>query len=377
MRKLYIVTYYNSPNYGSRLQALALSRYLGRFDFDVIMLKEFRVLGSFLRHPSLLAARLYNKAHARRRRRFFQPSPYTVTPERQGRLDAFLSENFKEASFFDSRSWKREIGEEPVFVVGSDIVWQPMFGYPSKFYLDFALAEGLKCFSYAPSIGAKEVPKSYHRAIRRLLTSFEAVGVREEAAALLLEPIAGIQIERNVDPTLLLTAHDWDELESKAELSVDVDDDGYVFCYFVMDDARYWDYVSKVAETTGLQVIVLPMHYDDERQPYTVITDGTPYEFVWLIKHASMVVTDSFHASLFSVQYEKEFYLLRRTRADEDDKYDDFLDRYGLKGRIVRGESEFVRKPNADFRIARQRLGEDRAESEAFIRMTLEGLRDE
>lgn len=377
MRPLYIVTYYSSANYGSRLQAYALSKYLSRYDYEVTMLKDFKVPSSFLRHPRMLMARVYNKLHWRRRKKFYQPSPYTVNNARQARLDKFLADNFREASFFDSASWKREIRKDPVFVVGSDIVWQPMFGFPSKYYMDFALAEGLPCFAYAPSIGAQDIPRIYRGAIRRFLTSYASVGVREQAAARLLEPIAGIKIERNVDPTLLLLPADWDELAAKAELSVEVDTNGYIFCYFVMDDQRYWDYVAKVAKATGLQVVLLPMHYADEGQPYTVVGDGTPYEFVWLVKHASMVVTDSFHACVFSLQYEREFYLLRRTRADEDDKYDDFLGRYGLAGRVVSAEEEFVRKPDTDYLAAKGALAVDRVKSEEFIRVALEKVSNE
>ncbi len=372
MRDLYIVTYFKSANYGSRLQAYALAQYLEHLGYNVRMLDEFKVARSFIRHPSLLLARVYNKLHGRRRRKFYQPSSYMPSAVRQARLDASLSECFRKESFFDARSWREAVARNPIFVVGSDIVWNPMQGFPSKYYLDFAVVEGLPCFSYSPSIGAQEIPRLYHGAIRKLLSRYSGVGVREDAVKRLLEPIAGRTISRNVDPTLLLTTMCWDEFANRAELSVPISNQGYVLCYFVMDDSRYWDYVRLVDDATRLQTVVLPMHENDEEQPYDVVLDATPYEFVWLIKHATMVVTDSFHACAFSLQYEKEFYLLRRARKAEDSKYDDFLGRYGLEDRVVTDESMFVRQPETDYTTALARLAEDRDSSVAFLQNALE-----
>lgn len=371
MRTLYIVTYFKSANYGSRLQAYALAQFIGRLGYDVRMMGEFKVASSFIRHPKLLLARLYNRLHGRRRREFYQPSTYLPSAERQARLDTCLTECFSEESFLDSRSWRKAVAQKPIFVVGSDIVWNPMQGFPSKYYLDFAIAEGLPCFSYSPSIGAQEIPRIYHGAIHRLLSHYSCVGVRENDAVRLLEPIAGRSIQRNIDPTLLLSADDWDQFAALAKISVPIAEDGFIICYFVMDDRRYWDYVQRVAESTDLQVIVLPMHYNDEQQPYKCVMDATPYEFVWLIKHAEMIVTDSFHACAFSLQYEKEFYLLRRTRKAEDSKYDDFLARYGLENRMVTDESTFVRLTETDYATAYARLEEDRELSMGFLNEAL------
>ena len=113
------------------------------------------------------------------------------------------------------------------------------------------------------------------------------------------------------------------------------------------------------------------MHHLDEEQPYDIVTDGTLPKFIWLIKHAEFICTDSFHACVLSTIYEKEFYLLRRKRKSEDAKYDDFLGRYHLLDRSILDESKFKRA-DIDFTYARQKIAEDQEESLRFLEETLE-----
>ena len=345
-----------------------------RCGLEVSYMHKFHVVSQFLRHPILLYARLRNKILSRKKRTFFSPSPYSISETRENRLDEFAAKHYREVSFLDNASWKKTVASNTVFVAGSDIIWQPALGYPAKNFLDFAVLAGLPCFSYASSIGSPDLPKKYHRAYRRYLGAFRDISVREEAAAKMLEPIICKPVTKVVDPTLLLDSSDWNTFSDQAQLSVEAAPSGFVFCYFVMDDQRYWDYVASVHEQTGLQVIVLPMHYRDEEQPYSIVLDGTPYEFVWLIKNAEFVLTDSFHACAFSLQYEKEFYLIRRTRKAEDDKYNDFLGRYNLISRVVDSEKPFERRRETDYSCAIKQLAKDRADSYAFLQKAVSNM---
>ena len=361
-----IVTPYQSNNYGTRLQSYALGLAISRAGRKVTYLNSFGARAWLLMHPSLLLARLVSKAQGKRRKEFFSPSPYVPSEERVKRMREFTDTNYYPAKCSNMKEWQHHIQHRTIFVAGSDIIWQPAWGYPTKYFLDFAVTANLPCFSYASSIGAQEIPKAYHRAYRSYLSRFVRIGVREEQAANLLEPVVGRQITRVADPTLLLERADWDEFSQRARMSKPISDGGFILCYFVMDDSRYWEFVARVQASIDLPVVVLPMHESDELQPYEIITDGTPYEFVWLIKHSAVVLTDSFHACCMSLQYEKEFYLMRRARKDEDAKYDEFLDRYELRGRVVDENEPFTRR-SIDYTSASKRLAEERAMSFAFI----------
>ncbi len=366
-----IVTFFKSNNYGSNLQAIALSRVLKKKGYEVSFLERFSVKSYLLKHPVLLFAKIYNKIIRKKTKQFFTPIPYAISEKRQKRLSVFREQYFRSVSYIKADEWEKAISQRTVFVAGSDILWNPARGYPEKEFLDFAYYAKLPRFSYASSVGAQKLPKKFYHAYRRYLGSMVEVGVREQSVADMLEAIIHRNVTKVVDPSLLLTADEWDQFSDKAELSVPVSKEGFILCYFVMNDSRYWEYVQKIRKATDKQIIVLPMHRLDEEQPYDVILDGTPYEFIWLIKHADFICTDSFHVCAVSLIYEKDFYLLRRTRKAEDAKYDDFLNRYHLSGRVVTNENEFVEKTPTDYSFAEKQLEKDRAFSFDFLDRTI------
>lgn len=368
---IYIVTYYNSPNYGSNLQATALSLYLQKLGCKVYFLDRVKVMPFFIRHPQLLVARIWNKLTNYRTRRFFEPEEYKLSNDRIEKLKAYSEKFFQEISLLSINDLQKTQEQNTIFVAGSDIIWQPANGYPAKFFLDFAYYLKASCFSYASSLGSNRVPWYYKGAIRKYLSAFTSVSTREQSTAMLLSKIIGRTVRKVLDPTLLLTVADWDEFADKAQYSDDISEH-YIVCYFVMKDSRYWSYVKLAQQKTGYQVVVLPMHSIDEDQPYTIIKNGTPYEFVDLIKNAEFVLTDSFHACVFSLQYEKEFYLLRRERKAEDSKYDDFLKHFHLEGRQIIDETKFERNQELDYHLSHTVLEKDREESMHYIYDALE-----
>ena len=362
-----VVTGFAGGNYGTKLQSTALCKYFEKMGYDTVILDKFRVFPYFLRHPLILKNRLLNRINRKQNIDFFNPSPYTPSEERNKRLNEYEKENYNVLTIDKWHDWKEILKDKPYFVVGSDIIWQPSFGIPGKWFLDFTYHTKIKKFSYATSIGANELPEKNYPYYKKYLSEFTAIGVREQKAVELLEPIIGREVVNVIDPTLLHDTEFWDKYAQKAKIPQDIAAGKFIFCYFVMDDPRYWDYMKIVEKATGMKIVVLPMHYTDEQAPYTVLTEGTPYEFVWLIKNAAFICTDSFHACAFSLNYKKEFYLLRRARKDEDAKYDDFFKRYGLEGRNIQNESEFLRKTDIDYTAAHRKLQEDRKFAYDFI----------
>lgn len=370
-RDICIVTWYGTQNYGSSLQSYGLSTVLKNMGYNVSFLGYFKVYPFLFRHPNMLYARLINKLNRKKTNGFFNPVPYEISEKRKQRLEIFKKTAYKTCIFTSSAQWKKAIKDKMIFVSGSDILWNPALGYPAARFLDFAYYAKLSRFSYASSVGALELPRKYYKAYKRYLGSMKAVGVREESVKKMLEPIIKREVTQVVDPTLLLTKDDWSAFSEKAEVSVPISDNGYILCYFVMNDKRYWEYVKLIAKICNKQIIVLPMHKMDEEQPYDVVLDGTPPEFVWLIKNADFICTDSFHACVISSVFHKEFYLLRRTRKAENAKYDDFLNRYGLSERSIIDESKFELLQQTDYSIFDKRIQEDRKHAMAFLRSAL------
>lgn len=374
-REICIKTWYGTDNYGSNLQAIGLSETLKVLGYDVYFLKRFMVIPFMLKHPSMFFARVYNAFNLKKSKKFFTPVPYIVSDKRKERLVRFKSEHFKEKEYKTLDDWYIDVINNVIFVAGSDIIWNPAKGYPATSFLDFAYYAKLNRFSYASSVGAQELPRKYYKAYKKYLGSMKGVSVREQAVANMFEPIIQKNVVKVLDPTFLLSREYWEEFSKKAKIPVGINCSNFVLVYFVMEDPRYWDYVRKIKEQTGFKIIVLPMHHSDENQPFDIITDGTPYEFVWLIKNACFVCTDSFHACVLSIIFHKEFYLIRRKRKSEDDKYNDLLTRYHLTDRIVTNETNFLRNEKVDYAYADKYIESDRNDSMNYLIRTLEECR--
>lgn len=376
-----VVTGFRGGNYGTKLQSTALCKYFEQLGYRTSILEKFSYKGYFLKHPDIGFTRILKRIITRKdTEKFFDDKEhYYYSTKRENRLEEYDAENYRPVTIATKDQFDKTVNADTTFVVGSDIIWQPAMGVPGYWFLDFIYHTKLNRFSYATSIGANDLPEKYYRYYRKYLEKFSAIGVRETTAERLLEPIIRRDVTQVIDPTLLHDTSFWDQYADNARLSViSIQPQHYVFCYFVMHDPRYWDYMKLVAdylasnlETKDYQIVVLPMHQIDELQPYTVILDGTPYEFVYLIKNAAFIVTDSFHACAFSLNYRKEFYLLRRERKDEDSKYDDFFARYGLMDRSINNREVFNRSMSIDYEYAHNKLEEDRTFAMNFIKKAL------
>lgn len=383
--KIIVVTGFKGGNYGTKLQSTALCKYFEKLGYKTSILEKFNYKGYFLKHPDIGFARILKRTLSRNdTKKFFDDKEhYYYSEEREKRLLDYDETIYNPVTIATRDQYDHLLKDNTVFVVGSDIIWQPAMGVPGYWFLDFIYHTKLKRFSYATSIGANELPKKYYRYYRKYLSKFKSIGVREKTAVKLLEPIVNREVIQVIDPTLLHDTVFWDQFANKASFSnLSVIPHKYVFCYFVMHDSRYWEYMKLVRkyldsnpETKDYKIAVLPMHKMDEGQPYTVITEGTPYEFVYLIKNAAFIVTDSFHVCAFSLNYKKEFYLLRRARKDEESKFEDFFLRYGLKDRYVTDEGHFIRNINIDYESADEKLQEDRRFAVKFIDNALSDLK--
>lgn len=370
-RSVGICAPYGSHNHGTNLQAIGLSQTLRNLGYDPVFVNKFRVFSFMLKHPIMLYGKINRLINTKRTRAFYNPIPYHYSEQRAERIRNFNKLYFKDIAFQTASQWEKAQDKNMIFIAGSDIIWNPVKGYPTTDFLDFAYYAGLERFSYASSVGSLELPKKYHRAYKRYLGSMKAVSVREQSVADMLKPIIGRDVIKVVDPSMLLTKDDWSSFAENAIVSKEINSNEYILSYFVMNDPQYWEYMKTVAEKTKLQIVVLPMHHLDEEQPYDVITDATAHEFVYLIKNAKAVCTDSFHACVVSTIFNKDFYLLKRDRKAEKDKYADLLTRYHLNDRVVDKTKDFIHLAETDYSFANQQIPIDRKFSMDFLKNAL------
>ena len=127
------------------------------------------------------------------------------------------------------------------------------------------------------------------------------------------------EIKIVVDPTLLLTRQDWDEIAITSN-----NYSGYIFVYLLGNNLEHREKIKKIAQILNLRIVTIPhvhMRYEvnDEKFADVEVYDAGPREFIGWIKNANMIITDSFHGTVFSILYEKSFWTFRRN-IDSDPK---------------------------------------------------------
>ena len=382
-KKVAIASCHDKYNYGSLLQAYATEKAIERLGFDVVTVDK-RGLGkeigagrrSFYRE-NLLDLSMYKAKLGFVRHRVKQRVDRSFGEKMGERNHAFAS--FADSRFNLSPSFStfKDLGEYcagfEAVVVGSDQLWLPVNIAGDYFTLSF-VPDGVKKVSYATSFGVSSLSDDYLARTGEFLSSFSAISVRETTGAALVER-AGREAAVVCDPTMLLCGDEWGAL---ANCSYDLPAEPYIFCYFLGKNTWNRDCAKKLAERTGCKVLAIShldeyVGYDDDGfadiQPYGV----DPFQWVELLANATYVCTDSFHGSVFSCLFEKQFFTFRRHEGmgsqSTNSRLDTLLDKMGLTGRLCESKADFeaAAASDVDFAKTREALADYRSESLGWL----------
>ena len=308
--KIGIITHYhNSINYGGVLQAYALCRYLNDHGHTACQIKYVPQNRKLRGTPPSITEVLHN-ANDRVMRRVFKKKNKRIRLQMQ---ESF--HEFRQSIPHTIREYKKEtIGEAAglfdAIIVGSDQVWNPNW-FDTTFMLDFA-GRTEKKIAYAASIGVETLDGKQCEAFQKYLRGFSAISTREHAAATALTPLVDIPVDVCVDPTLLLRVDEWDKLASKRIIS-----GNYVFLYLLGSDKNTRKLAEKFARVNQKKLVMMSnlkgsYRPCDRRMKAEQLTNVTPQELLSRIKFADYILTDSFHACVFSLLYQKAFFAFER-----------------------------------------------------------------
>ena len=391
--KIGIIThYYKSQNYGGNLQAYALCKaleglHVGDVEQICYDVRQGGAVGNkrkvslrfLISIPLKFCKRMIGKVrHVQIARRDAK-----YAPQFKQRETAFLRFNEDAIKHSQAVYHRDNIAlaekEYDVFITGSDQVWNPRAVHPA--YLLNFVHEKPK-LSYAASIACDVLTVEQQQMFRESLTDYLGISVREEMAKILLKHLTNQEVECVLDPTLLLSREDWAEMAR----SVDVPEK-YVFCYFLGEDTTSRNIASQYAQNHGLTLVTLPFmtgHFRkcDEDFGDVRLFDVCPRQFVFLIQHASMVFSDSFHAAVFANIFEKEYFVFPRGKGDSmGSRIHQLNALFGAEGRFCDTEDkkslvyiESIRE--ADKPADRVLLENTKKKSFEFLTSTLRKARD-
>ena len=330
--KIAIITFTGGANYGNRLQNYALQEALKNYSENVYTLNcctSDDILGwhKFLFAMKHVIKKISGKPH---RLLYFK---------RKSAFDEFNKKyiNFSNIYLKNNKAPKKIDSIFDVFVCGSDQIWNTNYKIVrdniNNYLLSFA-KEGKKV-SFAASFGTKDVNSGYRECFRKELMKFDAISVRENNGVDIVKDLSGRDAVVMPDPTMLLSKQDWDVIAKKP--CYVKDGEKYVLTYFLGKKPDNFDlHIKKIQEQKGIQkTINLDIEFFDTKQmsdKETYIT--SPEEFIWLISNAECVLTDSYHATVFSIIYGTQFCVYERNMKGKNSsigsRIDTLLEMFGL-----------------------------------------------
>ncbi len=337
MRVGIITTFYNNYNYGGKLQAYALVRILQRLGHDALQIQygQHKPPASFPGRMKLLMS----KSDYRRtipQKLLFQllQSSTAQQKERKAAFQAFDNHIPHTEAVYDDLHLSELCSQFDVFICGSDQIWNPDL-MKKGYLLDFVPADMYK-FSYAASV-AKHLSKTDRQILSQSLRSFNAISVREDDTAAALSSSLNRPVTVVADPVLLLDGSEWNKIASPEPRS-----EKYLFCYFLGYSGALRRTATVYAHKHGLRIITLPHMLNTQGRSYLCdlsfgderLYNVSPAQFLALIRDAEYVMTDSFHATVLALKFQKQFSVYDRTgQKGMENRIAHLLKMYSLESR--------------------------------------------
>lgn len=340
-KRIGILTIHNSPNYGACLQAYALYTYLSQqtdvfceiidlhrpHEKGYIASKRFKPYRCVQQNKwKRIKAALRNVIFKNRK-----TDLYSV--EAKSKFDAFNVGIKLSRPYWSIDELYACPPDYDIYVTGSDQVWNPTQPYCLEpYFLTFA-PEGKKKISYASSIAVTELEVNEKKDFQHWLADYDIISVRERNARQLLESFISKPVTLVADPTFLLDAEIWKALAVNPQ-----NQSPYILLFtldFNLDLLRFALRVNKDAGLCLIYLNQLAPNLNGEK--CVAIRDAGPKEFLGYIACADMVITDSYHATVFSVILEaKNFSTYIAEYNQRGSRITDLLDTFGLQQHLLR-----------------------------------------
>lgn len=342
-----ILTLPLNTNYGGILQAYALQTVLERMGHEVHVIEKKRHLLSIpiQKMPFCYGKRIVKNIIGRKFPIFYEQKYNREQPIIRQNTDKFIKKYIHIAEYDDFSDIKES--EYDAIVVGSDQVWRPKYfglNQIENAYLKFAEGWNIKRIAYAASFGTDEweyTPKQTDEC-GKLLRMFDAVSVREDSGVDLCKRYFGVEAQHVLDPTMLLDKDDYIKLFKAANTPKSK---GNLLCYILDENEEKTALVKRIADEKGLIPFNVKSISDDINSPLYERIQPPLEQWLRGFYDADFVITDSFHACVFSIIFNKPFIVYGNINRGLS-RFISLLNMFGLTERIVNNQTDLKRLEN-------------------------------
>ena len=364
MKKVGLFTFHRARNIGTSLQAYALQKYLETCGemVEIVDYRPWYIEESF----GIFIKSLYKKSRNSIKGiiifwiKTILRMPFAA--RREYNFKTFWKENFRisEKSYGTYEELQNTELDYTHCVYGSDQIWNPDLteGIDNVYFGMFN--SGIIHFSYAASIGKDKLKDGEVEKIIDGINNLSFVGVREKSAKAALKRKYNGDIQINIDPTLLLEKKEWMKFIKENPIKSE-----YVFVYVLEKNQELIEVAKTIAEQENLKIVFLDLKNYFGKRGISKYTAG-PSEFLNYIYHAKYVITNSFHGTVFSIIFHKQFFSIpfqeRGTRVV------DLLEMLGISERIIyKKDDMYDIKQHIDYENVEKRIEDNRECSRKYI----------
>lgn len=379
MKHVGINTWYIGFNLGAALQAYALNCFLN--DMPDVEAKHIQ----YIEHPRDPALSYVENIRLTLRLKGIKTLSTRIKMiplcrKKIGKIDLFRLTHMKQTEAITNKDDLKKLNSTfEYFICGSDQIWNPNF-LDTAYMLDYTDDKNVR-IAYAVSIGVTKWPDAKRAEVKPLLDRFKHISLRESSALKVIRDITTCSdINHVCDPVLLLAKESWTDLSLEASEEIRAIMSGYIFCYIFNKNDKQMELVKKYSQKYNLPIINLAhptggfckadISFGDIK-----LDAISPQDFVWLIKNADIVLTDSFHCVMFSIIFETCFYCFGRSDYKEMNvRINSILEVAGLQQCVITEEcNELCRmdKETVFTEAVRNRINAFRKESINWLRMAL------
>ena len=362
--KVGILTFHRADNYGAVLQACALVNTFRSYGMDCELIDyRCRAIEKVYEYQYLPPIRKNFIKWIIDFRRNIRTVPKKI--EKKRKCMEFRNQHLpmsKSVSTVEDR--KRIEKEYDLIVTGSDQIWnQKLTGGVDEWYCFKKSEKQTSVVSYGASIGDLNVYKDYFHQVDEILKEYAMISVRENTAKAFLENRLNIPVYRVLDPTLLVDSGCWKKLMKNETTSTD----SYIFYYDVETNKVAKRIAIHLSQKENLKLI----HFNPDMRNnswWMYAEDAGPIEFLELIANAKYIVTSSFHATVFSILFEKQFVTI--PHPETGSRVKDLLSELDLKHHIcvdLESWNENIVKEKQDYTEVFKKLEGLKKESFGFI----------
>lgn len=308
--KASVITLHTVDNYGSVMQTYATQQILRKCGYDVEFVDYWRRDNL----PQSRAERMLEGSTLQKLKPLWGINNFTrkatvsilksVLEKQRSPMWRFLKEKVQltKVRYYSYEELEANPPVADVYITGSDQVWNSIWnqGIDRSYFLDFAPA-GKPRIAFSASIGREQLDTEEIPETKRLLEKYSAISVREQSA---VELLASMDIESTLvlDPTLMLEAEEWRKLATKQKR-----EKPYILIYQLNPNPQMDQYAGQLAQKRGWEVIRIGFGRSDRRKGGKCVMLPSVEEFLGLFCDAACVLTDSFHATAFSLNLGTDF----------------------------------------------------------------------